>query len=234
MRGKVDYSKGLIYAIYCSLNEDFYIGSTTNLNNRWYEHKKSIHKNKLTKLYQSMKEYGVDNFKIELIEYYPCNSKKELERREGEIQRERKPNLNMNIACRTIKEWREDNIDKIQSKQKQYYKDNIETIKIMKQKYQKENEQYIKQKKKEYYQENKDKKIQKAKTYYLENVEKVKEYSRLQSKIYYQNNKEKIKEKYKDVVYCECGGHYTKNHQKRHLNSKLHLSLLMKNEKVIL
>ena len=32
-------------------------------------------------------EFGVENCKIEWVENYPCNSKKELEAREGEHQR---------------------------------------------------------------------------------------------------------------------------------------------------
>jgi group I intron endonuclease len=96
MRGQVDYSKGLIYGIYCKNNNDLYIGSTTNMTKRWWSHKSCI-KNKYenhTKLYKTMAENGIENYYIELIENYPCNSKKELERREGQIQREKQPNLN--------------------------------------------------------------------------------------------------------------------------------------------
>lgn len=95
-RRETDYSKGLIYGIYCRINNDLYIGSTTNMTNRWWCHKNGL-KNQFTKdtkLYKNMRENGIENYYIELIEYYPCNTKKELEKREGEIQRERKPNLN--------------------------------------------------------------------------------------------------------------------------------------------
>jgi group I intron endonuclease len=99
-KGQVDYSKGLIYGIYCRTNEDFYIGSTTNLEQRWSTHKAMTkHRNRdyfktKNKLYEVMEKNGIENYYIELIEYYPCNTKRELERREGELQRERKPTLN--------------------------------------------------------------------------------------------------------------------------------------------
>ena len=63
---------------------------------------------------------------LELYENYPCNNKKELERREGEIIRQFKADINYNvinkaIAGRTHKEYTEDNKDKILEQKKQYW-----------------------------------------------------------------------------------------------------------------
>ena len=54
-----------------------------------------------------MRTTGKDNFYIELVENYPCNTKEELMAREGHYIRER-ATLNHMIAGRTEKEWRED------------------------------------------------------------------------------------------------------------------------------
>ena len=52
-----------------------------------------------------MNEQGIDEFDIEVVEEFPCNSKKELEKREGEIIREI-GTLNSRIAGRTNQEYR--------------------------------------------------------------------------------------------------------------------------------
>ena len=59
-----------------------------------------------------MNELGVDNYYIELIENCSCNNREELTKREGEIIREYKPDLNKHIAGRTLSEYKEDNREK--------------------------------------------------------------------------------------------------------------------------
>lgn len=46
-----------------------------------------------------MNEQGIENFEIEVVEEFPCENKKELEKREGEIIREY-GTLNRRIAGR--------------------------------------------------------------------------------------------------------------------------------------
>jgi group I intron endonuclease len=108
-KGSVDYQKGLIYAIYSKLDPtQFYIGSTTNIDERWKQHRYKDYYKCNSILHRKMKEDGRENFYIELYEYFPCNSKRELERKEGEIQRLLKPALNKNIAGRTTVEYSKD------------------------------------------------------------------------------------------------------------------------------
>ena len=81
-----DYSQGKIYKIVCNKTGLFYIGSTyRSLEQRLKEHigyykayigKKSNH------LISSIYVTFNNDCKIELIENYPCNNKKELEKRE--------------------------------------------------------------------------------------------------------------------------------------------------------
>lgn len=113
------YSNGKIYVIKSQKTDKYYIGSTyLSLSKRLYEHRKSKkqYEIKLTKYMSSFKILDYDDHYIELLENYACNSKKELERREGELIKQHKLNIvNMVIAGRTMKEWTQDN--------KQYLKD---------------------------------------------------------------------------------------------------------------
>lgn len=85
------YKQGQIYIIRNIENdEQRYVGSTIDtLAKRFYGHKKAC---RLCKTNITLYKYIIDNdwsnWYIELYEDYPCNNKKELERREGEIIRE--------------------------------------------------------------------------------------------------------------------------------------------------
>ncbi len=74
-----------------------------------------------------MKELGIDNFYIELYELFPCNSKNELEQREGEIIR-LIGTLNEKVAGRDKKQYYFENIDKIKTHREQHYIENREAI----------------------------------------------------------------------------------------------------------
>ena len=77
-----DYSKGKIYKILNIKNDKIYIGSTTlALRSRLWQHRYDA-KTKRSKIYKAMRCHGVENFKIELIKNYPCESKKQLEDQE--------------------------------------------------------------------------------------------------------------------------------------------------------
>lgn len=161
------YNNGKIYTIRCRTDNDLiYVGSSTQpLHKRFYEHKMKLmnggYNHRL--LYNKMDELGIDNFYIELYEHYNCNSKEELNRREGEIIRQI-GNLNKNIAGQTIQEY-----------SKKWREDNKDIIKEKKQLYQQTNKEKIKDYQKEYRQNNKDKLSEKQKQYIDENKETIKE-----------------------------------------------------------
>ena len=104
----VDYTKGKIYQIKNTIDDDVYVGSTTNtLEGRMKGHKASAQYTKCKqhyKLYSKMNEYGFDKFFIELIEEYPCSSKLELGAREGHWIKER-GTLNKIMQGRTKQEY---------------------------------------------------------------------------------------------------------------------------------
>lgn len=114
----MDYKNGKIYKIIDNSYTKMYIGSTTQpLSKRFWFHKgsyKSWLKNNKYKnsSFDLFDEFGIENCKIELIENYPCNSKEELERKEGEHIKNNNC-VNKVIAGRTKKEHYEDNKDKL-------------------------------------------------------------------------------------------------------------------------
>lgn len=87
-----DYTKGKIYAIINKINVPVCIGSTVQkLNKRWSEYRSYYnnpnHKNYNWKISALMREHGVENFWMELLEEYSCDSRVELQAREGYHQR---------------------------------------------------------------------------------------------------------------------------------------------------
>ena len=113
-----DYKKGQIYRLWSPHTDKFYIGSTCSpIAKRLYEHRNDYNRFLKGCQYKTSIELfklGFDDVKIELIENYPCNSKTELERREGQLIREHKVNLvNFLIPTRTKKEHYDDNRDEL-------------------------------------------------------------------------------------------------------------------------
>ena len=103
-----DYSKGKIYHIKNTINDDVYVGSTcASLAIRMTKHRFNGTHDKGHALFDLIAEHGVDKFYIELIEDYPCSSKHELLAREGHFIKER-GTINKRIAGRTSKQWYEE------------------------------------------------------------------------------------------------------------------------------
>jgi hypothetical protein len=109
------YANGKIYRIVCNKTDEQYIGSTAEtLKQRLKLHKSSY------KIYQRTKKnyttsYDIlkgDDYKIELIENYPCKNRQELEAREG-YHIKNNPCINHSVAGRTRKEYNHDHKDRI-------------------------------------------------------------------------------------------------------------------------
>lgn len=141
------YHHGKIYTIRSHMTDKFYIGSTVNvLSKRMATHRGHY------KAYKDSKYHNVSSFiilqyddaKIELLETFKCETKNELEKREGELIREYRDScVNMFIPCRTAKEYREDNNDKIVERRKKYYEDNQDNVLERSKKYYKDNKAKI-------------------------------------------------------------------------------------------
>jgi hypothetical protein len=101
----VDYQNGKIYEIVDKTNGKRYIGSTTqSLSKRLAKHREDYDRylKKKQHYISSFEILKNNNYDIFLLEKYPCNSKEELHRKEGEYQRKLEC-VNMLIAGRTKK-----------------------------------------------------------------------------------------------------------------------------------
>jgi len=222
------YENGKIYCIRSPNTDLVYIGSTTQpLSKRFYNHKKDFKSNKRYKNSFEILKYG--NTYIELIENYPCNSKEELNRREGEIMRNTPNRCNKTIAGRTMKEWIDDNKEKLRQLRKERYKNNKETVLERNHEYYKNNKNKVKECSKKYRENNREKVAEIQKKWYEKNKErcsqrkkeyreKNKEQIAKQRKEYYERNKDRLKEK----MTCECGSIFTINSKARHFKTKKH------------
>ena len=123
-----------IYRIINNQNSDVYVGSTTmELEQRLIKHKcDAKQRPDLSKFYTYMNEIGMNNFDIELVEYFPCETKEELFRREGEIIREI-GTLNEKNAGRTQGEYKKETYpnrrDKINKRRNERKKENPDKTK---------------------------------------------------------------------------------------------------------
>jgi len=145
------YKHGKIYQI-VSPDGTKYIGSTIReLHSRFYNHVSDYKNNKHgTASFDLFKKYGIENCKIELIENYPCDSRKMLEKREGEIIKQTLNCINKVIAGRTTKEWICDNIEHVKQYQSKWREDNKEHVKELIRAWNKENRDYVNQRKRQH------------------------------------------------------------------------------------
>ena len=122
-----DYKQGKIYTIRCKTDDTLiYVGSTIEpLCRRMSKHKYDSTKRPNICFCQYVDD--CDNWYIELFENFPCNSKEELNKREGEIIREI-GTVNKQIAGRTDKEWYKDNKERILKQRKENYNTNKDKI----------------------------------------------------------------------------------------------------------
>ena len=168
-----DYKNGKIYCIRNDVDEQIYIGSTCQeLCKRMTYHRQDAKKpnRQNTLLYPLMLKYGIEHFYIELIEEYPCENLKQLEKREGELIRELKASLNQKVAGRTVEEYKvecaekiktskairdkryaENNPEKVKSRRKTYYWKDPEKYREQARKYNQEHKEEISKKNKERY-----------------------------------------------------------------------------------
>jgi hypothetical protein len=133
-----DYQQGKIYKI--TYGDEVYYGSTAlTLKKRMSYHKKEFKRWKNgtgsnCRSYTLFDKYGFENCPIELVEDYPCETKKELLIREDWYLKNMAC-INKNSAHRTEEEFREqkrqrylDHIEEILEKTRQHYQANKEVI----------------------------------------------------------------------------------------------------------
>ena len=161
----IDYSTTIIYKLV--KNDDYdnaniYIGSTTDFIKRKYSHKKSCNNEKEkahnNKKYQYIRNNGGwECFNMIEVEKYPCNDSNEAKAREEYWRSHFNAQLNTIRAYTTeeqkleyLKEYYEQNKDKLLEQHKDYYKQNRNKLLEQHKVYSRE-----------YYEQNKDKLLEK-------------------------------------------------------------------------
>lgn len=183
------YNTGKIYKIWSPSREDLvYYGSTIEkLNRRLAGHKDKYRLYKAGGKCENRSSFKIfdecSDYRIDLVESYPCNSREELNSREGYYIKNNTC-VNKFIAGRTLAEYRIDNKEMLKDKNKKYRLNNKEKEKARHKKYNDDHKEQSKQ----YYQANKDKKLKQSKQYMEANRDKILERRRQ----YWAANKDKI------------------------------------------
>jgi predicted GIY-YIG superfamily endonuclease len=111
------FNKSMIYVIRSYHTDQYYIGSTTQILCKRFSDHNMQYKRYLREgsgFTTSFKIIELGDAYIELLEEINCENRPQLEKREGELIRMHKSScVNMVIPCRTMKEYRTDNCDKI-------------------------------------------------------------------------------------------------------------------------
>jgi hypothetical protein len=141
-----EYSKCVIYKLCCKdLNiKEIYVGSTCNFTRRKSQHKHiCCNENAIQhnfKVYKFIRDNGGwDNWDMILIEEFACENKLQKLQRERHWYEELKSTLNGDVPGRSdkeyrdthkqqMKEYREENKQKIIEQMKEYYEENREKI----------------------------------------------------------------------------------------------------------
>ena len=122
------YKNGKIYQIVDNTNDNIYVGSTCKkLCQRLAQHRTDYNKY-LEGKYHYVSSYEIlknSDYKILLLEEFPCENIEQLRKREGYYIQTLKC-VNKQIAGRTYKEYIQDNKEHITERHKKYYEANKE------------------------------------------------------------------------------------------------------------
>lgn len=233
----IDYSKTIIYKIYCNdpTITDIYIGHTTNFTQRKKTHKQmtlhntNIHSNRY--VYNFIRDHGGwDNWSMVQLQESNLKNKREAEAYEhnwiqklGATLNSKKPYMQCKEnSVEYKKEWYENNKKEVLEKAKNNYENNKEQKLAYQKKYAAENKEKISAANKIYNEKNKEIISEKKKIYRVKNQEYFNSYL----KEWQETNKEKIKQRRSEIINCECGNAFTYGNKVRHARSKLHQNYL--------
>jgi len=173
------YERGIIYKIVDSEEKEAYYGSTIQtLSTRMNEHRrdykrwKKTGERRMVASYHMFETYGMEHCSIVLVEEYPCNSRGELHRREGEYIRSNEC-CNKQVAGRTLIEHYQDNKEKIREKHKEHYQKNREEALARNKRWREANKERMKELNKQWLEANRDKKNERERIRYKTKKEQV-------------------------------------------------------------
>lgn len=170
---ETDYSRGKIYKLVSTTEIDtdpyaIYVGSTTcELHTRFCYHK-SDSKRGSSKIYKAMRELGVDTFRIELLEEYPCKDYEELRMVERIWQDE------LNAKYNTIRAYR--SVEDIRTDQRKFRQENREKVLLQKKASYQRNRVQRRSYYRQYYIDNRERILERAKLYRVSNRDAINAY----------------------------------------------------------
>ena len=154
------YQRGKIYCLRSHQTDLVYIGSTVQSLSKRIGGHRDKYKGWLKGTSNYVTSFEIikyDDHYIELVENYPCKTKAELERCEGQIMRDTENCCNKVIVGRTGVEYRQDNKEKEAERGAKYRSENKEKLCEYRANYYQNNKEKIKEKITKYRQVNKEK-----------------------------------------------------------------------------
>ena len=155
-----------IYKITNNITGDFYIGSSRNVKERFFRHRKRIQWKRFPNnpMYKDFQKYGLENFTFEMIVSVPEEALREKEQYYIELL---KPTYNRVNAfmneedtkkrdLEKNKAYRKAHQDDIRAKKIKYYEANKEKLRAQKKAYREIHREELKARKKDYYEKNRE------------------------------------------------------------------------------
>ena len=220
------YEKGKIYKVVDVGYNMCYIGSTVEeLSQRMARHRYSYKyflegkTCSVVRAFDIFDKFGVNNCKIELLELFPCASRTELEKREGEIIRQTVC-VNKQIAGRTQREQYIDNRSHVLIKSRKYREEHSDDVKEKLRTYYAAHKEQYKQKRADNYKLNKEQILERNRQYHKLYASDIKLKREAYFKAYRENNREKLCATYTCNV---CGDTLQIKRIKRHERTKKHI-----------
>lgn len=223
-----NYRNGKIYLVQdIRTRKTIYVGGTTKkLETRWRWHRHGCGKQPV---HEYMVREGLENFELVLIQFWPCDSRRELDEREEFYRSIYKPPYCRQKAYRTAEEkkeymrqYREEHKGEIQAQRQAYYLDHQEEKKEYSRKYRAANPEKVKASQQRYAREHREERNELHRKFLEKHPEKKQEYN----KRYRERHREERITKAKEKFECECGGRYTRAAKARHMETKKHQDYL--------
>jgi hypothetical protein len=198
------YANSKIYVLWCD-DEYYYIGSTINeLKYRLRDHKNHSKQFPHRRVYAHINKIGWDDVKIELLEKFSCNSRKELLEKENEYicslicdkmcLNEKAAHLSQEELLSQQAAYRQEHRDKILAYKERYRKEQAEKIAAYNKAYVEQNKEVVTKRKKAYNETNKEKIAATCKAYAETHKEQIAKYK----KEYALEHAEELKQKSKE------------------------------------
>tara|TARA_R110002012_G_scaffold313164_1_gene524521 strand:+ start:531 stop:1232 length:702 start_codon:yes stop_codon:yes gene_type:complete len=226
-----EYANGVVYKI--TTSDFIYVGSTKDLKERKRTHNSALHNEKSKshnlKVYQAIRANNY-HWEMEIIKYFPCESKAELDAEEQRFIDELKPELNC-INSHTDTDSVEHR-EKTKEKKKQYYQAHKEERLENYKQYRQAHKEEISECQRKYRQSHKEE----LNKYSCEKIEcdcgcivrrcNMARHKKTQRHLDCEQHIVKKPYDSSEKIECECGCKVTRNHIERHKKSKKHLDLM--------